>query len=88
MYLLSSVGQRVSHSQNILPNPVGPPDAIKGVPGTSARGSGPGRPLFSSVLGAPLLPAPRNQEGSWFTVTALVFDPLFCVSCPFSLAGL
>lgn len=65
MYLLSSVGQRVSHSQNILPNPVGPPDAIKGVPGTSARGSEPGRPLFSSVLGAPLLPAPTfgGQEG-------------------------
>lgn len=93
MYLLSSVGQHVSHSENTSPNPVGPPDAIKGIPGTTARRCEPGRPLFSffPLGGHPYSSASTfggEEEGeSRFVDTALIFDSLLCVLCPFAPAG-
>lgn len=89
MYLLSSVGQHVSHAENTSPNPVGPLDAIKGIPGTTARWCEPGRPLFSFFpLGRHPYSSTSTFVGeSWFVDTALIFDSLLCVLCPLAPAG-
>ena len=90
MYLLSSVGRRVSHSENTSPNPVGAPDAIRGGPGAPVRGSEPHSPLLSSCLScSPTLPPPPAGGGGGPGLQPLPWTLTHwpCGSCPFSLVG-
>ena len=69
MYLLSSVGGRVSHSENTSPNPAGAPDAIRGKGGLAPRDpsqrKGAAQTAPSSPAPAAPLPGPTSLGGGW-----------------------